>query len=471
MAPSPLICGIDIGTTNVKVLLIDDTARTLWSRSIPVPRTDDAGRPATNARALVATLEQLIIEGWRATGASAPITALATTGIGEDGLPVNSRLEPLDVSIPWFDRRAEADAEALRPQLDQPISAGVPLDGTRTAAKWRWLRRQRPEVLRDSYAWIALTDYPSVWWSRTPFLSETLAARTACYDVFARRWLASHLEAAAAPPLPKVVCAGTVVGTLSPGPLVDSGAASTRTLIVAGGHDHPVAASVVRRIDPTAIVDSLGTANLVYGETADDVPRADPYIAFSVPALGGPGVACLGVYEFAASLDPFRALGGGTALRDFLAADVAPGAPGDAASIARYLRRILSAAEPVDASTWTADGRMLIEAGCFYARRMLEAARSAGCGAGPVYSVGGWARSTALMELRASVLGEPVITVDEDELTALGAALLASDAVAPGAEQPLRRRTRVVRPRQTWQARYADLYTTVGEAWRSVKEH
>jgi len=470
MASTSVICGIDIGTTNVKVMLIDERARTLWSRSIPVPRIEQDGRPVTDAKALVRALEQLIVEGWRATGLSSPIVAIATTGVGEDGLPVDARLEPVDVAIPWFDRRAESEARALRLLLDQPVRAGVPIDGTRTAAKWRWLRHHRPQTMRDASAWLALSDYPAAWWSQTPFISATLAARTGCYDVFARRWLANHLEAAGAPALPPVVAAGTVVGTMVPGPLVDSGAVSTSTLLVAGGHDHPIAASAVRRIDPNAVVDSLGTANLIYGETGAGEARADPYIAFSVPALGRPGVACLGVFEFSASLQAARSRDGGTALQTFLGAEGPGGEPGDEARLLRALRQTLavesSRHEPSDQS----DPRTLLEAGCFYARRMLESVRAAGSGRGRVFSVGGWARSKALLQLRASVLGEPLFTLDEEELTALGAALIAREAAMPNESNSLWRGEGVVYPNATWQSRYALMYPGVREVLKGLRE-
>ena len=464
MTSATVICGIDIGTTNVKVLLIDEQAHTLWSRSIPVPRIAVDGAPSTDATALVATLEQLIVEGWRACALHAPIAAIATTGVGEDGIPVDGQLKPLDLAIPWFDRRAEDDGRALRGLLDKQVRAGVPIDGTRTVAKWRWLRRHRPEVLRDASHWLALTDYPAAWWSKAAFMSETLAARTGAYDVFDRSWLTSHLEGSGAPALPTVLSARTIVGTMAPGVLTESGAASERTLLVAGGHDHPVAASVVRRIDPTALVDSLGTANLVYGEAATIEPRTDPYIAFSVPALGQPGVACLGVFEFAASLAPLQERDAGAALRAFLAADHAPGEPGTARQILQALQHALRRAAPSENGFETVDTRTVLEGSSFYARLMLQAVRDIAPTRARVYSVGGWARSKALLQLRASVLGEPLVTIDEQELTALGAALIARDVAVPGDAGTFQRDTLVTSPDPDWQVRYERMFETVRDA-------
>jgi sugar (pentulose or hexulose) kinase len=80
-----------------------------------------------------------------------------------------------------------------------------------------------------------------------------------------------------APILPPVVPAGTVPGSGRNGPLRKSGAASAATVVVAGGHDLPMAAATIRRLHLEALVDSMGTANLVYGETTNVAePRLNP---------------------------------------------------------------------------------------------------------------------------------------------------------------------------------------------------
>lgn len=466
-----LVCGIDVGSTNVKVILVDRSARSVWTRAIPVPRSMQGGLPATDASVLVATLEDLIIEGWRATGAATPLCAISITGVGEDGVPVSDDLRPLDLAIPWFDKRAENESERLHDFAGESSRAGVSIDSSRTAAKWLWLRENRPEIMRDARLWLALTDYAAAWWSRTPFMSETLAARTACYDVFGRAWMPAMLDACGAPPLPPVLAAGTIVGTVAAGPLLESGAAAGNTLIVAGGHDHPIAASAVRRLNGQALVDSLGTANLMYTEIESVEPRTDPFVAFSVPALGKPGVACLGVYEFSAALEPFRARDAGVALRSFLAGGRLPGKPSEAGDITEALKRGLNPAINSAPYGDAVQLRAALEAGCLYARRMLEAIRDTGSSATPIYAVGGWARSDALLQLRASVFGEAVASVEESELTALGAALVARDAIESSPTQPpFQRPVRFIQPLAEWQEIYEQYYPTFRDLLDRFKE-
>ena len=134
-------------------------------------------------------------------------------------------------------------------------------------------------------------------------MSETLAARTGCYDLVNRRWSDEALAFAEAPPLPRLLKTGEIAGTAGPGRLREAGAVSSSTLIVAGGHDHPIASSAILRLNAEARIDSLGTANALYGETRVASPHIDDSLEATVPAMCGDGLALVGVTEFTATLD------------------------------------------------------------------------------------------------------------------------------------------------------------------------
>jgi xylulokinase len=235
---------------------------------------------------------------------------------------------------------------------------------------------------------------------------------------------------------------------MGPGLLRQSGAASANTLVVAGGHDHPVAASAIRRIDSAARIDSMGTANLVYGEaTGPKAPYFDPFMAFSLPPLNPNGVACLGVMELSEALAPART---DTILfHSILDGDRIPGAP----------------CETQDADKAPSGQdliRLTLEQAAFHARRMFLAMDEAGAPPGPIYATGGWARSRAFLELRASVFGVPVHVIEEPELTAIGAAYLG--AAAASGSSPLLQATRgvhVVDPVADWTIAYGNRFPEI----------
>jgi xylulokinase len=452
---SALSCGVDIGSTNVKVTLVDGRGKAVWTKAVPTPRVSDDGGVATDALGLVAMIEEMIVTGWRLHGRSLPLRAIAAAGVGEDGVGVRTDLTPTGLALPWFDERAATQAKDLQRTSPYAAQAGIAIDYSRSAAKWLWLRQNRPADLLSSSFWVALTDYPAGAWTGRAFMSETLAARTACYDVYARCWIEPLLAAAGAPTLPPLVPAGTVLGNVRNGPLRESGAASATTMVTAGGHDHPIAAATIRRLHPDALVDSMGTANLVYGETTEVTePRLDPYLAFSVPSMGNAGLSCLGVFGLAAAIQPLRRPT--DLVQRLLASERITGIPrgrpmpipGSNESLVR------SGDEPTEV-----DVRAGLEAATFYARRMFDQILATGAKPAQIFATGGWARSHAFIELRASIFGQPLIVVDEPELTAIGAALIAGEG-ATGVAAPFGEglNLRKIEPVAAWIEAYAGLY-------------
>lgn len=441
-----LVCGIDIGTTNLKVSMVDLSGRPVWTRAIPTPRESANAGAAVNPRVLIDVVERLIIEGWTAIGGNTPLAAISAAGIGEDGICVDDRVAPLGFAIPWHDRRAIGQAALVRSSSAATPRAGISMDHTRTGAKWLWLRQNEPEIMSSACCWLALTDYPSAIWTGRPFISETLASRTGCYDVGKREWIRALLDVCGAPELPPVLRAGQIVGPVVSGPLLESGAASNETLVVAGGHDHPVAATLVQRIDPTARVDSIGTANVVYGETGSfSLDHFDPLLSFMVPVRAPVGVACLGVFEFATAVKALQA--DGVNIRAFLDLPRMPGKPSAAMPL-------LPTAEPLR------NLRSILEAAGLTARQMFDHMSAVGVVASPIYATGGWSRSRSLLELRASIYGTPIRVLSEQELVVVGAALLAAEGIGRSADLSRVMHVETIEPDAEWAAFYDDHYRT-----------
>jgi xylulokinase len=432
-----LVCGIDIGTTNLKVALFDESNILVWVRSEPTPRARDTFGLVTDAADLVREIERMIIRGWTELGRGRPIAAISSAGVGEDGLYVDAALDPLGPAVPWFDLRAAAEAEELAAGTAATPRAGIAVDPTRSAAKWLWAARNLPEQVAAAHRWLSLTDYPLAKWAGAPFISDTLAARTACFDPVARRWIEPLLSASRAPALPRVVSAGTVIGTVLSPNLIDCGAASSRTLLVAAGHDHPVAAHAIHQLAADARVDSLGTANVIYGEARNaTLTEFDSTIAFLPSIEGGGRLACLGVFEFTAAVKRFP--GGMEAIRRAMALETLPGMPGDVSD------------------DRMASERQLLEWATMNARLMLERLNTYGVPQGPIYATGGWSRSRALLELRASIFGQPVHAPAEKELSVLGAALFAASAAGHGTS--IASPVTVIEPNEAWRPYYAEAF-------------
>ena len=426
-----IVCGLDIGSTNLKVVLADEAGRTLWVKSVPTPHVNDGLGTTTDATVLMELLEDLVIEGWRDVGGGKPLAAISSAGVGEDGVCAGDNMQSLGLVIAWHDKRALAEVARFRERFNF-----TRVDFHSTAGKWMWMRQHRAAEIGTARHWIALADYPAALWCGQPFISETLAARTGCYDLVNRRWSAEALAFAGAPPLPRALKTGEVAGMAGSGRLREAGVVSSNTLIVVGGHDHPIASSAILRLNGEARIDSLGTANAIYGETRAHHPMIDESLETTIPAMCGPGLAVVGVTEFTLTLEKHFSR---EAVRALLALPRLPGAPdpqGD--DEASRVRRVL-------------------EQMALRGRNFLRCFDRAGVPRGTIYATGGWARSTALMELRASAFREPITVVDEPELVGLGAALLALEAATGAAARFSTRGLQVIDPLGRWSEAYAGL--------------
>lgn len=427
MWKSPVWCGIDIGTTNVKVLLLSGDGTVLWRESRPTPRVSDGIGPCTDADNLVDAIEAMMISAHKGAGLDAPLAGICVDGVGEDGLTLDAAFKPSSLAIPWNDRRADVQASMMAGMaLWRDAQLPVAVDGTRTAAKWAWLKQERPHVLADARCWVALADYPAVRWTGRSFMSATLAARTACYDIVASTWLLPLLQDTGAPPLPEVLVAGTVIGSVSSVRLQACGLVSGETQVMAGGHDHPMAASVVCLAQPGAVIDSMGTAELLYFESRTWPVRSARLGFAASTAILGDGTAWLDVMELSKHLAVM--LGADHPCRLAFAA-VMRGEPvtgsldPDVELFRPWQDDVANLPPGRTADEWV---RQVLEGCALYTRYVLEQAAVIIGSVDAVFVTGGWASSSSMMQLRAAVLGVDLHVIEEPQLAALGSAGLAA---------------------------------------------
>ncbi|HEU4908391.1 MAG TPA: FGGY family carbohydrate kinase, partial [Propionibacteriaceae bacterium] len=232
-------CGVDVGSTNTKVVAVRADGSVVARASRPTPRLSND--LSVDAEEMLTLVEDMILQ---AAGRDWAIASVCVAGVGEDGVLTDASGHAVVESLPWFDpRRAKIFAElqdVVRASAAKSIT-GVELDAARTVVGWRWATASQPApILQQSTAWVALTDYPAARWTGRPFMSDTLASRTAAWDPMARSWLNQVLKATLSNPrfLGPVLPAGEVVGPLTSPRLRDASILAPGAVVVAGGHDH-----------------------------------------------------------------------------------------------------------------------------------------------------------------------------------------------------------------------------------------
>nr|WTA00167.1 FGGY family carbohydrate kinase [Streptomyces sp. NBC_00857] len=420
------VLGIDIGSTNVKVVALDTAGRVVARVRRTTPRLADD--PSIDAAGLFDTIEEMAVE---ACGEHHAVAAACVAGIGEDGILVDADLTPLTRALPWFDPRRTALFRTLQPALDPADDVGTATDAARTLVGWAWARAQ-PHADRAT-AWIALTDYVACRWSTTSFLSDTLAARTGAWRPLTRTWHTARVRAALGTTglLPSVVPTGEIVGALRSARLREAGVLVPGALVVAGGHDHPVGGWGVHQLHPGAILDSMGTAEVVVAQTSAPPSPVPTAVDISPGIHNASGATVLRVEELArnvqwASEDPDvaqcinRLIAGDAVPDEFLFSQTfLPGGAGG------QLPSFTADAPPAPSSRASAVLGALAGLG----DRAITALQTITASDAPVYTAGGWARSRGWIDIKQTVTGKTAHVIAEPEVTAVGSALLAAQAL------------------------------------------
>ncbi len=213
--------GIDLGTSGIKAVLIEDLSRVVAVAAEPVAVSrPQVGHSEQDADLWVATvlacLDRLALD--------APREMAAVRGIGLSGqmlaaLILDADLRPLRPAMLWNDQRALAEcAELLAavPDIGRRTN-GTPDPGI-TAPKLMWLRRHEPQVMDRARMLMLTKDYVRLALTGEVATEPSDAGGTQLLDVASGRWDPALCAAAGWDPahLPPVVDSWAAAGQLKP---------------------------------------------------------------------------------------------------------------------------------------------------------------------------------------------------------------------------------------------------------------
>jgi glycerol kinase len=195
---NPIIIGLDQGTTNVKALALDAEGLTLASVARPIATSAPGpGIVEQDAETIFATAVACIKDAIEKTGRPAgDVIALGLANHTET-LVVWDRVsgKPVMPAMIWQDRRGAEDIEPLRQYaLMIRDRTGLDLDPTFTAAKLRWVLRDRPEIasgLADGTLIWGTVDAWLIWkltGGKVYATEPSNASRTMLFDIARLTW-------------------------------------------------------------------------------------------------------------------------------------------------------------------------------------------------------------------------------------------------------------------------------------------
>ncbi|MGI5215396.1 xylulokinase [Plantactinospora sp. CA-290183] len=270
-----LLVGLDLGTTGVKVVVVDAGTGATVARSY----RDYPSDPTRAGRH-----EQDPADWWTASAAAvrdalAGVDAGAVAALGLSGhmhavALFDDRDRPVRPAMTWADRRAVAEVRELRGHgaLVGELT-GNPVVEAFSAPKLAWLVRHEPDAVRRAVRMVqpkdVLRHHLTGDWATDP----TDAAGTLLYDVHRRRWeprlwALCGTDERLAPP---VRGSSEVVGVVRPEAAEATGL-RPGTPVVAGGGDVACAALGAGAVADGRVYVNVGTAAQIV--TPLDTPRA-----------------------------------------------------------------------------------------------------------------------------------------------------------------------------------------------------
>ena len=191
----PLILILDVGTSSLRAQIRDGEANAIPDLDIRVPhrvsRSSD-GRATLDADEIlggVASAVDQVLE--RAGSLTQQVRGVAAATLVSNALGVDSQGRPLTPIYTYADTRSRADTEELRHEVDgQDVHnrTGCLLHSSYLPARFRWLNRTQPDLLRKVARWISIGEYLFWHFFRSHGVSHSVASWSGLLNRHTLNW-------------------------------------------------------------------------------------------------------------------------------------------------------------------------------------------------------------------------------------------------------------------------------------------
>ena len=478
--------GIDLGTSGLRALLIDDAQKPIASaeRSYRVSHPHP-GWSEQNPADWIEACENAVAE----VRAEAPGAFSALRGIGVSGQMHGATLigpndEVLRPCILWNDTRSEAEAAALDKKTGvRDLSANIVFPGF-TSPKLAWVRNNEPEVFSRVRHVLLPKDYLGFWLTGEFVSDMSDSAGTSWLDVGIRDWSQELLDAGGMreEQMPRLVEGSEAAGTLRPDLASQWGVSAGVTVAGGAGDNAAAACGVGALVEGDGFV-SLGTSGVLLAARNSFAPAPESAVHTFCHAVPDRWYQ-MGVILSATDSLNWLSQRLGKSPQDLSAAlGDAITAPGTVRFLP-YLSgertphndsQIRGALIGLDIASTNDDlTRAVMEGVAFALRDSLEALKYTGASLDRVLGIGGGAQSPYWVELLSTILGMPVDLPEAQELgAALGAARLAMCAATGADPEDIMQRPHVattIEPRADLKDAYEAAYASYRALYPALKD-
>jgi L-fuculokinase len=443
-----ILLGVDVGATGIKAGMFSPDGQLLavaGRRNGPIADTrGEPGWMVWDPEDIWGKVCECIRECLDKVGDPAKIKAVACTGFGTDGVPLDMNGTCLYPFVSWHcGRTVPQQAEMARRVGNAEIFqiTGYHNYHINTANRLLWFRQNHPEILQKTHRWLQVQDYVAFRLSGEFTTECTIASTTMMLDMGSRTWSTKMLEAAEVDPgiLSPISEAGTQIGAVTPKAASETGLAAG-TPVVTGGHDCEIAVLGAGVAQDDIWIDITGTWEILIATVDAFRPTPEHYangLDFECHALPGQWI-CQSLMIAGAVTEWVR----NNFYKDVAEEDVysVMFREAEAPSSGVYLLPSFMRGMGPDASrhafgtilglqTMTTRGQVVraaLEGLCFQLRRQVAAIGDAvGQTPNRLRVVGGGQKNPLWLQLKADVTGLPIEITTNPEVTLLGVAILA----------------------------------------------
>lgn len=269
--------GLDLGTSGLKGILMDESQRVLAEATAPLTVQRPAeGWSEQNPAEWIAACETVL--GKLAAQGLGAVKGIGLSGHMHGATLVDSADQVLRPCILWNDTRSHAEAAALdaRPEF-RALSGNIVFPGF-TAPKLDWLRKHEPDVWAKVAKVLLPKDYLRLWLTGEHVAEMSDAAGTAWLDTGKRDWSDSLLAACGLTraQMPRLVEGSDVSGVVRPD-LAARWDLPAGVVVAGGGGDNAASGVGVGVVRAGEAFVSLGTSGVLFA--ANDGYQPDPATA------------------------------------------------------------------------------------------------------------------------------------------------------------------------------------------------
>lgn len=189
---------IDIGTSNIKALVVDVDGKELFSNQLPcITHHPQAGFSEQNPEKIYSDV-CLIIESCP-TEIKKRISFISFSSAMHSVMAVDEKGDPLTPLIIWSDLRSKDERNSVRKNkqlVDQLARTGTPVHPMSPLCKIMWWQKHHPEIIKRAHKFIGIKEYIWFRFFQCYEVDYGMASATGLFDREMKSWFGPALELA-----------------------------------------------------------------------------------------------------------------------------------------------------------------------------------------------------------------------------------------------------------------------------------